>query len=173
MSKKRKIMDEYPNFISGVLALSGANTFTTQQVFTPIPRLKVSGNKATVMELLWVDTEWEGTDIVASGDFLQVGMSIGAVPTAVLSLSDPRTIITSFQEFSALTSGGNFLQTPLRSELQSTDGFGALLASDAFHVSALTGGMAGASSVHWRVYYRFVEITVAEFVGLVQSTQQS
>ena len=173
MSKKRKLMDEYPNFISGVLSLSAANTFTTQQVFTPIPRLKVTGNKATVMELLWIDTEWVGTDLVASGDFLQVGFSIGSVPTAVLGLDDPRTIITSFKEFSALTSGGNFLETPSRAELQSQDGFGSLLASDAFHVSGLTAGMAGASSIRWRMYYRFVEITVAEFVGLVQSTQQS
>ena len=173
MSARKVGMDKFPNFMSGRLTLSAANTFTTDQVFTPIPRLKTSGNKATVMELLWVDYQWGGTDLVASGDNLSFSMSIGAAPTGTLTVSDPRTIMSTIKEFSALTSGGNFLETPTRAELSSLDGHGTLLASDSFHTAGVTVGQAAASVVDWRIYYRFVEISVAEFVGLVQSTQQS
>lgn len=173
MSARKVGMDKFPNFMSGRLTLSAANTFTTQQIFTPIPRLKTTGNKATVMELLWMELVPTVTDFVASGDNLSFGVQIGAVPTAVATPDDPRSIWTYITEFGALTSGGNLQVYPARADFQSQDGHGYLLASDAFHITGLSTGQAAAVSYNWRIYYRFVEISVAEFVGLVQSTQQS
>ncbi len=164
-------MDKFPNFISGRLTLSAANTFTNQQVFTPIPRLKTSGNKATVMELLWVDLQLNVTDFVAAGDNAAFSMSIGTAPTTVTSrLDDPRTITSFFQEASA---AATMVNMDHRIELQSLDGYGTLLASDSFNVSGVTTGQAAAVQYDFRLYYRFVEISIAEFVGLVQSTQAS
>jgi len=52
-----KTTDFFPNFITGTVLQSGADTFNSVKVFTPIPRLKTVGNRATVMELLWLDIE--------------------------------------------------------------------------------------------------------------------
>jgi len=172
-ARKSVGMDKFPNFMSGQITLSAANTFTTQQVFTPIPRLKTSGNKATVMELLWIDLQWDGTDLIDVGDVVSGSMNTGVPPTATTDLSDPRTLVVSRWEMGLTTSGASLFKQPERHEMQSLDGYGTLLASDSFHVAATSVTQAAAVILNWRIYYRFVEITVAEFVGLVQSTQQS
>lgn len=63
--------------------------------------------------------------------------------------------------------------SPFRYDFQSKDGFGFLLPSDAFHMSSQIIGPAvsGPTLVNWRLFYRFVQIPIEEFVGLVQSFQ--
>jgi len=126
-----------------------------------------------VMELLWITLMPTVTDFVASGDNLSFGIQIGSTPTTVATEDDPRAIWAYITEFGALTSGGNLQVYPARGEMQSRDGHGYLLASDAIHISGVSTGQAAAVNYNWRIYYRFVEITIADFVGLVQSTQQS
>ncbi len=165
--------DKFPNFLTGSVTESAADTFTTAQVFTPIPRLKTAGNKATVMELLWVDFMNNNQLLNASGEQWRFQMSIGSVPTALLAFNDPRTIMEWKREMEILTTGGTVADAPIKYDFQSADGYGFLLASDAFNVSVAGTATGVAAIIQWRLYYRFVDIPLAEFVGLVQSTQQS
>ena len=183
MSKRRamtgKDVDRFPNFLAGVLAESAANTFTTTQVFTPLPRIKTSGTRATVMELLFVETDFSGTNIQnANGEQMQVVFSFGSAPTAMLAWNDTRnffqrqdTIVG--QAISTNGAGSTILREPVRYDWQSQDGYGYLLASDSFHVSVLGASQGAALSLAWKMFYRFVDIPLSEFVGIVQSTQQS
>lgn len=170
---RRKIQDKYPNFLSGSIVTSAANTFTTSQVFTPIPRLKTTGNKATVMELLWLDVEVLGTDLIANGDDATFQLTIGSEQSTLLNWNDPRVLMDYNLEVGLATSGMNLLIQPHRYLFQSVDGFGYLLASDSFHQNLDSTGQAGVITARWKLFYRFVEIPLSEFVGLVQSTQQS
>ena len=164
--------DRFPNFLTGTVTESGADTFTTAQVFTPIPRLKTAGNKATVMELLFLETDIT-TTLNAAGESVVAQFSIGAIPTAGLAFNDPRLFAQRQNTMLMLTTGATLLNNPERYEFQSRDGFGYLLASDSFNVS-IDGVSTGVANIlQWRLYYRFVDIPLAEFVGLVQSTQQS
>ncbi len=168
-----KTKDDFPNFMSGQVTLSAANTFTTDQIFTPIPRLKTIGNKATVMELLYLDLLVGTIDLLAIGDVLTFQMALGAVQTAMLGWNDTRVFAMYETEVAGTTSG--FVRTvfPWRYQFQTNDGFGYLLASDSFRVSGVTVGQAGASRFQWKLYYRFVDIPLSEFIGIVQSTQAS
>lgn len=170
-----KDVDRFPNFLSGSLTLSAANTFTTNQVFTPIPRLKTSGNRATVMELLWMQLNIDRTtvDFVVNGDGYTFQMTFGSPPTGIIQWSDPRVVFEDEKELSFITSGMAFIPLSIKMDLQSEDGYGYLFASDAFNINATTTGMAVATRFNWKIYYRFVDIPLSEFVGLVQSTQQS
>lgn len=159
--------------MTGSLTLSAANTFTTTQVFTPIPRLKTSGNKATVMELLWMDLLVSNTDLIATNDDINFQMAFGVAPTAILQFNDTRVFAQWFQELTLTTSGAVWNAWPVRYDFQSKDGYGYLLAADSFNVSGDSAGQAAAVLFNWRLYYRFVDIPLSEFVGLVQSTQQS
>lgn len=165
--------DKFPNFLTGKLTLSAANVFTTTQIFTPIPRLKTSGNKATVMELLWMDLLVSNTDMIATNDDIVFQMGFGSTPTAFLDFNDTRVFAQWFQELTLTTSGAVWNAFPVRFDFQSKDGYGYLLASDSFNVSADSTGQAAAVIFNWRLHYRFVDIPLSEFVGLVQSTQQS
>jgi len=174
-----KSSDFFPNFISGALTQAAADAFTTNQTFTPIPRLKTIGNRATVMELLWIDIEF---DIVMNRNDseAEVFFNLGSIPTSVLRWNDPRvfTMFKLVNEFIAVGAGSGAAATGLYSEMrrfdmQSKDGFGYLLASDSFHVTFKSENTARANSVFWKMFYRFVDIPLSEFIGIVQSTQQS
>lgn len=173
--------DIFPNFLTGELDTVGAadpNTFRTTQVFTPIPRLKTLGNRATVMELLWVDihttAQWRAPD-----ENLFTAFHIGAAPTKILPFNDPRVfayegVLIGGADVTATRGGLFFINTISRYQMQDNMGNGYLMASDAFHVSfQSTGITGGVVRIEWKLFYRFVEIPLADFVGLVQSTQQS
>jgi len=169
--------DHFPNFLSGSLQQLQADAFVALQTFTPIPRLKTIGQRATVMELLWIDIE-KDTEQQQSQSEMVLFFSIGAIPTQIIHWNDPR-VFAMFkdkgQEAIAGDEGRGLSQLEMmkRFDFQSNDGFGYLLASDTFNVSLKTENTDRANAIFWKMYYRFVDIPLAEFVGLVQSTQQS
>jgi len=120
-----------------------------------------------------MDVLVSNTDLIASGDDVTFQMSIGTTPTALLTFADPRTFAEIFVETAMTTSGATQVKWPLRHSFQDKGGYGYLLASDNFHVSADSTGQAGATISNWKLYYRFVDIPLTEFVGIVQSTQQT
>ena len=166
--------DVYPNFMSGRLSQPGsvANVFTTVRVNTPIPRLKVSGNKATVMELLWLDLVSNGGFPDGTANFFQFTFSIGAPPTVGTDVFYDNPLV--FLQIKVIGTGppNSTLKYPIRYDFQSNDGYGYLLASDAFNISVNATLIQAAQTYNWKLFYRFVDIPIAEFVGIVQSTQQ-
>jgi len=163
-------VDKFPNFLSGDLLETAANTFTTTRVSTPIPRIGTGRRgRSTVMELLYVDIDWFGSPLTTGGDLVQIEFLIGSAPTALVGWDDPR--VFAFQRYSCdyVTSGGSASTFPKRYSFQEQNGFGYLLASDAFNVSIQGTSLDSASGIRWKLFYRFVDITTDEFVGIVQS----
>ncbi len=174
-----KSRDFFPNFLSGTVVQTSEDVQTTQQIFTPIPRLKTIGNRATVMELLWIDMEEDMIYSLINSE-LNVTFSIGSAPApaTILRWSDPRVFAIFKQSTEILQVGtagvGMTVQNDiLRYDFQSQDGFGYLLASDSFNVNFRTENTNRVNRIFWKIFYRFVDIPLAEFVGIVQSTQQS
>lgn len=174
MATSTKRQDNFPNYMSFIVTTSGTNVFTSFRINTPIPRSQVvSGNRATVMELLWV--EWQPTFeslLDAFEESMQYGIFLGT-PTVHEEISNPQSLISGELILLGLTAGGNMQAFPLRHNLQSADGYGFLLASDSFSAWLDSDGLAGTFSGHFRVYYRFVNIPVTEYIGLVQSQSTS
>ncbi len=127
------------------------------------------------MELLWIDIVI-GTTLNAADEKTTVQFYIGSPQTpgiGILPFADPRVFAQFQLRFLFTTSGAALLQQPLRYDMQSKDGFGYLLASDAFNV-AIKGDNTGVTNIgSFKMFYRFVDIPLAEFVGIVQSTQQA
>lgn len=164
--------DYHPNFMSWSVVESGADTFTSTQVFTPIPRGQ-GGAKVTVMELLWAEWDLDNVTLNNSNESVVLGITTGVAPTALTSVSNPATVCYKEIVFNMLTSGAAVTEFPLRYEFQSKDGAGVLLASDSFHswVDSFTTGAAITANV--RLYYRFVSVSLTEYIGIMQSAQQS
>lgn len=162
--------DAFPNYFSGRLPLSAANTFTTQSVDLPVNRLgRVSGTQAVVLEFLWALIDIDGADFVANTDLLTFNILIGRVPTAVSNINNPDVLgkIELINDF--VTSGMAQRDNVRRIEMQSTDGHGQLVAAEQIHLAADSTGQAGAVAYNWRIYYRFVKIPAMEMMGLLQS----
>ena len=161
--------DAFPNYFSGNLTSSAANTFTTSVITLPINRIgRVSGTKATVLEFLWVDLHFQVIDLIANGDQLEFALS---TPPAFGSMPDfaESNVIAFYSVENAFTTSGMALMSTKRINLQSADGHGTLVASENINVNLLTAGQAAATRVSFRVYYRFVQIPALEMMGILQS----
>lgn len=165
-------VDRFPNFISGIITESGAATFTTARVNTPIPRIGSLSRRgrSTVMELLWMDVV-SNVDMDAGNETWTFQMTIGSAPSAILGWNDPRVFAHKFLNMQLLTSGATISEFPLRYSFQDKNGFGYLLAADAFNVSVAGVNTGAASANSWKLFYRFIDITTDEYVGIVQSQQ--
>lgn len=172
--RRGRTKDDFPNFMSGFVAQLSLNDFVTTVINTPIPRLKTIGNKATVMELLYMDvihSGWSFNSNAAPSGFFQ--MVIGAEPANILAWSSTRNV-ADFRwgmSFGTQTTQVTEFGAPFRYQFQTLDGFGYLLASDTFRISITSQFQTGTGRVDFKLYYRFVDIPLSEFIGIVQSTQ--
>jgi len=164
-------VDAFPNYTSGRLVLSGANTFTTQTITLPLNRIRVGGaGRTTILEFLWIDVTIVSVDLLANSDEVAFSFSSGAVPTSVQNISNPDVIaeVLLFAHVGA-SPGTALVRQNFRMDLQSQDGHGQLIAVDRINVMGNSSGLAAAAQFRWRIYYRFVNVPIEEFVGIVQS----
>ncbi len=165
--------DFYPNFMGFALTQTGGDTFTTVSINTPIPRVAINGNRATVMELLWCDVESQNLILNAAVESITFGLTTGAPPSDRSVISEGNAIFNLTATFHEHTTGASILVQPLRYNFQSQDGFGFLLATDSFNAFIDSNATGVALAGNFRLYYRFVQIPVTEYIGIVQSQQQS
>lgn len=119
-----------------------------------------------------------GVPYVITGTTSTFQLFLGTEQVALLPFSDTRVFVHINKEvIGAVATGNLFIQDGRqhRWEFQTTDGFGYLLASDSFRIALDTGLLAGAERmvVDIKLYYRFVDIPLSEFIGIVQSVQAS
>lgn len=164
-----RIGDRYPNYLSGSITLSAANTFTTTVETLPIVRPVSGRGRSTIMEFLWIDVDPKTIDLVADNDSFQFTMSTGSAPTAIPELDEGSTIALLKLEQQLATSGATLVKGPMRIDLTDKNGFGQLVATDRINVSATSNGQAAACEFNWRIYYRYVTVGAEEYIGIVQS----
>lgn len=191
MAKRRRTVkgvrraDEFANFIvfQAITDAALGNIFKTFRVATPLPRIKTFGNKATILEILWVEFALPTLSLNFDKDdvdtIFNAQLSIGAPPAGILPFSDPRVFaqVEISTSFLANVNGNTRLImpiSPVRYELQTMNGDGYLLTAEAFNlnIGIINHNTAFGVTVEIKVWYRFVDIPLQEFVGLVQSTQQ-
>ena len=175
MSKRQKMSkgrnkDVYPNYFSMEMVMSNANVLTTKRIALPIPRI-TTGTSATIMEFLWSNWTVDSLDMVAQGDTVIYACGIGPSPTAseAFEEKDGTVLFQGERMHHITTSGSIIMEWPVVCNWQTTDGHGVLVAADSMWMGLTTAGMAAASSLQLRVYYRFVTVSMTEYVGIVQS----
>lgn len=166
--------DYFPNYMSWSITQTGNDDFTTDKIFTPIPRSQqMTGNKAIVMELLWMEVDFHNMKLNAADEELFSAISTGGVPTKIPTINEGNCISYLSRELCFTTSGAAMAVKPAIHNMQTNDGYGVLLGTDAFHASVDSLNTGIANQFHFRLYYRFVQIPITEFIGLVQSQQTS
>lgn len=191
MAKRRKTtskirsVNEFPQYIDGKVifppALLPQTSFTTLTFTTPIPRLQSTGNRATVMELLWLDTDsqmimtfpfdiyswvfYTGPPIVTFAEFENLKLDNTRVIATNTKFGNGSEVIVS-------TSTMDIENSHFRWDFEDNQGFGYLFASDKFNVALGQDGLGLHPIFTFRLWYRFVEIPLSEFIGLVQTQQQ-
>lgn len=190
MAAKRKATDQLtggtrdvnPQYMSGLITLSAANTATEVTLGTPIVRVgPASGGKSIIMELikLWVDLPSLDLDAAAATtrtmSFSMSTVSSGGTP-AITTLDNPRglALLTETIRNAFTAAGTGTLEQSSDPHVWNfTDGagHGILVATDNIFIQANTAGFTGAPTFRWKLSYRFKEVSLVEYIGIVQSQQ--
>lgn len=174
-----RTIDIYPQTMSWNVTQASADAFVTQLIQTPISRLPKKGNLITVMELLYMDVVITNTNaqtptyVDATSDNFQWGIVTGAAPSSFPYFSQPSMLAYKALTHLLTTSGTFQFQYPQRYEFEDGSGRGILLATDAFTFVADTNGTGVVNRFDCKLLYRFVDVSVEEYVGIVQSQQTS
>lgn len=173
-------IDVYPQTISWNISEGAADAFVTTQVVTPISRLPKRGNKITVMELLYLDvfltTGGSATTPLqydATNDSVVWQMSTGVSPSAFLFFGSGNVLAQYGATLIVTTSGMIKFEYPNRYNFCGPDGKGILLATDAFNFNLDSNGTGFTVRADCKLCYRFVDVSIEEYVGIVQSQQSA
>lgn len=174
--------DVNPQYMSGLITLSAANTATEVTLGTPIVRVgPQTGGQAIIMELikLWVDFPPIDADAAAATSrtltFSMSTTSTGGTP-AITTLDNPRNVAhLNYDSRNAFTAAGTGLlalnRDPQCWDFTDGAGHGILIATDNLFIQANTANQGAASTFRWKLSYRFKKVSLVEYIGIVQSQQ--
>lgn len=171
--------DVNPQFVTGRATQSAADTTTTIDFPVPIQRLQQQG-RAQVLEVLkvfWFPPVLPVTGAAAETiDSIAAFLTTSSFGTTTLTYNNPR-IISGFDERQkgAFTAGGTYSQAqfpvPFIQDLTDGAGHGVLIATDSIFVQVSSVGTGASNSVDFKLLYRWKNVSLAEYIGIVQSQQ--
>lgn len=161
-------------------AQSGTDADTNVNVFLPVQRLNAKSGRSLVMELLWV--EWflltMGTIGAAGQSRVQALLTTNQEPSTGINIAakDPRNLSvfnTWSQTGAASNAGFQFTQEAFfkKDAMGDGAGHGVLVATDNMNINVQSAGTGVVNEIVCRVGYRWKEVALVEYIGIVQSQQ--
>jgi hypothetical protein len=171
----KEIIDKKPQYINDFVIMSGANTFTQKTINLPInPAATVSGKgnaaKVRVMEFLKVFFDML-PDTLAEDASMNMQLA-WKTQIALIAPTAPQDYIALVkQDFQLVTSGGIVLVSPIIVDLTDGAGNGILVAVPQIYLGMITAGQGAAINGSVKILYRYVDVDLTEYIGIVQSQQ--
>ena len=161
--------DVNPQIMHLALTQTGADVFTDVEVSLPLPRFPQKGNRSIVLEVIAVTTIPNNLLLpIGAGNAIEYHIATAGTPNA----NNSRNFYTRFIEFPLATAVGfQFFEAAKRTELHDGAGHGFLVATDSIIFGLGSTTTAVAQKVFFKVEYRFKEVSLAEYIGIVQSQQ--
>jgi len=168
MANRRK--DIFPQYMSFAVVESAANTFTNLRIQLPIAR-RPGAKKITVIEVLKVMCSLRG-ETRATSDFVSIALSFReADATTILEYENPNNFFWWERRYTVTTSGATVDNEPYEFRYDTGGGKGFLIATDSIFANVLGSSQGNAVTAGFKILYRFVEVGLEEYIGIVQ--QQS
>ena len=148
------------------LTESAANTFTQGTITLPVLRGNVGRGKYQVIELLKVVFAISG-GAGATGDGRNVQLSTTSKTTMVTTTQADPDIVCFWNDGIIITTSGLYVATnPIEFNFTDGAGHGIIIATDQMFFAVQGVSQTGALTSSCRLFYRFKNISVDEFVGL-------
>lgn len=151
--------------------------YLSAQYPVPVPRFGSSSGSSTVMEVLRIIWILDDIPTPAGQYSLVTSLSTAALAdgsgSTIRFVADPRTFAYySLDGIFATAAGFAFASRIINQDLSDGSGRGILVATDSFFLNYLLQGPAGTTAkIAAKIYYRLKNITLQEYVGIVQSQQ--
>lgn len=169
-------MDVNPQWLTHTLAMIGTDTYTQDIIALPVSRFQQKNKRAMVMEVLKVHfflavkLNFAGADAVSTSAVLVSTKNLSSFePT------DPSVIATADREYRNQAGGGqdweSIVEGPIVVDLTDGAGHGLIVATDQIYLSQQTSNFGGPSGCIYRLLYRWKEVGLEEYIGVVQSQQ--
>jgi len=165
---KKSLADIYPQWLDFEVLQTGTNVWTTEPVPLPVPRVRREvGDQVQLIEILKVILS---PNVNEAPDASRVSLKLLTKDFDSDPKEGPATIFTVSIE--PESSGADYAYAfiePYMFDLTDGMGHGYLVAVDTLYVGCASGGMASPTGGSGRIYWRFVSVSLAEFLGLIQS----
>jgi hypothetical protein len=169
--------DKYAQYFDVALTQPSTDGAIQAAVNLPVPRIPTAG-KATIIEIVSIeygltDSKMSATGsgqvlILVSLDDRTADASTGTLITQ--SIYNGHTIDYWILRQHQTTAGGIYAtEHPTTHSMETNDGYGFLVATDKLYISMDTTGGTAAMAAVVTVFYRYVEVSVNEYVGIIQS----
>lgn len=167
-----------PQLMSFFAAQSAADTTTTTTQAIPVQRLP-QGGRAQVLEVLKVAFRPSGWGAIAAttevADTMDIFVSTKNFGTTAILFSEP-TVFAGISRLQrgAFTAGGTYARTEddiIWQDCTDGAGHGILVATDNIFVQIQSTGTGVTVSCGVKLLYRWKNVSLQEYVGIVQSQQ--
>jgi len=164
--------DVNPQFLSFSAVQSGADATTTTQQTLPIEKYGNNGqNRARVVEILKAFTSFS---IPAETDSIQtliISTNNNAATAPAAGFADTRVFVAYSRRTLLTTSGQLSIVEPQVWDLTDASGHGVLVATDNIFAQVSSTGTSLTNTAFIKLLYRFKEVGLTEYIGIVQSQQ--
>lgn len=159
--------DVNPQFLSATALQSGADATTTATIALPIDRLRFGSNRVGAVEVLSATFDPRVITVGAVASILGVAITTKSFGTTKVQFNEP-TIVAYFH-VAAATAGFGGLQFPYKMDLTDAAGHGVMVCTDQIFAQCFSTTTSLTNQVDIKLEYRYKNITLHEYVGVVQS----
>jgi len=165
--------DNFPQVLTIPLTQTGANAFTEVSIPISASRFASGRDKAVVMEILKVHFTWsnqlQSTAATTTAMLLSTG-SLAALTTINAELRSPLLIAHMLEhDFAVVTPTSVVTRWPTVYDTSDGNGMGILIAVDNLFFTIDSVAQASAVVGIARITYRYIEASLKEYIGIVQS----
>lgn len=160
--------DVYPQFLRGSVTESAANTYTQEELSTPVP-VKLPNNKYLVMNILKVMVELQ-MGACDDGDVVASHLADRS-HSAVQSPSTAGVIVNaSHAAVGAIANGVVNRTIPIVFDLSDGNGHGLLYGKSKIYLGAKGTSQASATTARYAILYTLVEVAPEEYLGMIEGS---
>lgn len=169
--------DVSPQILTMAITMDAANTYKQTEIPLPINRFREKGKRVVVVEALkvyWDLGEFDANNI-AGGNVGQITAQLSTASQTGYNPNFTQVFATASKCYrGAFTAGQSYqsvLFDPFTLDLTDGAGHGILLATDNIFLGITTINFVAASAATAKLLYRFKEVSLEEYIGIVQSQQ--
>jgi len=166
--------DVNPQMMKVQTLQSAADTRAVTTVQMPIPRLPTRAGRSIVVEILWIQYYWmNAASTAATNTSIVASVESSEVPAGEINtIRDPHTLSAWRYCCNTLTNASSqFYQPMWEDDLTDGSGHGVLSATDTLRFDVQSTATGQANNVIFYMGYRFKEVALTEYIGIVQSQQ--
>lgn len=162
--------DVNPQILNIVVSQTAADVTTTGETPLPIPRgFSSKKGKAIVLEILHVTFNFD--DLITPGGAVILRATLSTTGAAVAP-GDPEVFsVAEIDGIFATAVGFGYNSRVIKDVLHDGAGHGFLVATDNLFLTMQSGNTARINTVIAKIFYRFKEVSLAEYIGIVQGQQ--